>query len=307
MTDSLRPALERPRIRLVQSPPIRPKSESSREFMTLSPIHSRGTTMRVTNGQLSLLSLCFTFLALLPGNGSFIIPSPVLAQDVEEAGDPPEIVTGERLFLETRFAQLFKQFVDRGGGTNRSLPAGDPVMNTTVTVGEPLPGPFAGLSMNCRACHLVDEQLDQASGGMRTYSDFARRSPVPAREDGATMAPRNSPSLVNATLPRAEGLLLHFDAEFATTADLIKSTFAGRNFGWLLGEAAQAIAHLARIIREDDGSGPLASDFGNLPYSVVLTGTDPSIPAEFRIPDPLRVSVATATDAEIFNAVANLV
>lgn len=263
--------------------------------------------MRFITRHLSLSSLCVALIALLSGNGSCVIPSPVLAQDVEEAGDPSEIVIGERLFLETRFAQFFKQFVDHGGRTNQPLPTGDPVMNTTVTVGEPLPGPFAGQSMNCRACHLVDEQLDQASGGMRTYTDFARRSPVPAREDGATVAPRNSPPLVNATLPRAGGLLLHFDGEFPTTADLIKSTFAGRNFGWLPGEGAQAIAHLAKIVREDDGSSPLASDFGNLPYSVVLTGTDPSIPAEFRIPESFRVSVATATDTEIFNAVANLV
>lgn len=68
--------------------------------------------------------------------------SPVFAQDVEEAGDPSEIVIGERLFLETRFAQFFKQFADRVGGTNRPLPVGDPVMNTTVTLGEPLPGPL---------------------------------------------------------------------------------------------------------------------------------------------------------------------
>ncbi|MCA9421043.1 MAG: hypothetical protein KC592_08500, partial [Nitrospira sp.] len=32
--------------------------------------------------------------------------SHVLAQETEEA-DPPEVVIGERLFLETRFAQLF--------------------------------------------------------------------------------------------------------------------------------------------------------------------------------------------------------
>ncbi|NWF71660.1 MAG: hypothetical protein HXY51_01255 [Nitrospirae bacterium] len=100
--------------------------------------------MRFTNEHLSLPSLCVTFLALLSGNGSFAIPSPVLAQDIEEAGDPSEIVIGERLFLETRFAQFFKQFVDRGGMTNQPFPTGDPVMNTTVTVGEPFPGPFAG-------------------------------------------------------------------------------------------------------------------------------------------------------------------
>jgi hypothetical protein len=263
--------------------------------------------MRVANGHLSLLSLCATLLILLSGNGSLVIPSPVLAQDVEEADDPPEIVIGERLFLETRFAQFFKQFVDHGGGANRPLPAGDPVMNTTVTVGEPLPGPFAGQSMNCRACHLVDEHVETPGGTMRTYADFARRSPVPARGDGATMAPRNSPALVNATLPRTGGLLLHFDAEFATTADLVKDTFTGRNFGWLPGERALAIAHLARVVREDDGTGGLAQDFGGLPYAVVLTGSDPTIPEEFRLPEEFRVNVATASDTDIFRAVSKLV
>jgi cytochrome c peroxidase len=275
--------------------------------MIVRQIYSGGITMRATNRHLSFLSLCAVLLALLSGNGSLIIPAPVLAQAVEEAGDPPEIVIGERLFLETRFAQFFKQFVDRGGGTNRPLPAGDPVMSTTVTVGEPLLGPFAGQSMNCRACHLVDEHVETPGGSMRTYADFARRSPVPAREDGATTAPRNSPALVNATLPRTGGLLLHFDAEFATTADLIEDTFTGRNFGWLPGERALAIAHLARVVREDNGGGGLAQDFGSLPYAVVLTGTDSSIPEEFRLPERFRVNAATASDADIVHAVSKLV
>ena len=164
--------------------------------------------------------------------------------DAQEAsGDPPEITIGERLFLETRFAQFFQQFLSRGAGVNDPLPAGDPVMDKTVTIGEPLPGSFAGLSINCRACHLVDEHVETPGGTMRTYADFARRSSVPAREDGATTATRNSPSLVNATLPRSCGLLLHFDAEFVTTAGLIEDTFTGRNFGWLPGERALAIAH----------------------------------------------------------------
>jgi hypothetical protein len=80
---------------------------------------------------------------------------------------------------------------------------------------------------------MVDEHVETPNGTMRAYADFARRSPVPARAGGATTAPRNSPALVNATLPRRGGLLLHFDAEFATTADLVHDTFAGRNFGWL--------------------------------------------------------------------------
>lgn len=237
-----------------------------------------------------------------------VVASPAAqSQSEEEAADPPEIVLGERLFLETRFAQTFKQFLDQGGHTNASLPVGDPVMDTTSTTGAPLPGPFAGQSMNCRACHLVDEHVETAGGGMRTYADFARRSPVPSRPDGAATAPRNSPALVNATLPRSAGLLLHFDGEFATTVDLVKATFGGRNFGWLPGEASQAMAHMARIVREDDGTGPLARDFGGLSYATVLTGLAPSIPDEFRIPESFRVPVATATDLELFEAVAKLV
>lgn len=56
--------------------------------------------MRLTNGPLPLLSLCFNLLSLLPGNGSSIIPTPVLAQDAGEGGARPEIVIGERLVLE---------------------------------------------------------------------------------------------------------------------------------------------------------------------------------------------------------------
>jgi len=35
-------------------------------------------------------------------------------------------------------------------------------------------------------------------GGNRTYADFTRRSPVPARDDANIHTPRNSPPLVNA-------------------------------------------------------------------------------------------------------------
>lgn len=76
-------------------------------------------------------------------------------------------------------------------------PMGGPVMDTTETIKDPLPGPFAGQSMNCRACHLVDEHVDTEGGGMRTYTDFTRRRPVPDRpdriEDDKVTAPRTSP------------------------------------------------------------------------------------------------------------------
>lgn len=222
---------------------------------------------------------------------------------VAEDADPPEVTIGERLFLETRFAQFFA--VRAQGDANAALEAGDPILDETTTTATPLAGPFAGQSMNCRACHLVDEHFTSLGGGNRTYADFARRSPVPVREDGKSTAPRNAPALVNASLAR-KNFLLHFDGEFRTVTDLIKGTLTSRNFGWLPGEKQQAIAHLAHVIRNDDGSGALAQEFGG-PYRVVLRGTDPSLPPELRLPQTFRIDVAKASDAKIFNTVARLI
>jgi hypothetical protein len=65
------------------------------------------------------------------------------------------VQVGERLFLETRFAQFF--FANSEGDVNASPPQGDPVVDQVQTIGQPLPGPFRGQSMNCRQCHLVDD------------------------------------------------------------------------------------------------------------------------------------------------------
>lgn len=230
-------------------------------------------------------------------------PSGARVRLAGEEADPPEVAIGERLFLETRFAQFF--FASSGGDANATLATGDPVMEETTTTVGPIPGPFAGASMNCRACHLVDEQKGVLHGGNRTYADFARRSPVPAREDGKRETPRNSPPLVNASRPRAN-LLLHFDGEFASGSDLVKGTFTGRNFGWLPQERDQAVAHIAHIIRNDDGSGDLARQFGGA-YPIVLKGEDPGIPPEFRLPPEFRIDVAQASDAQILDAVVTLV
>ena len=76
-----------------------------------------------------------------------------------------------------------------------------------------LPGPFAGLWMNCRACHLVDEHTATQPDFMRTYTDFALRSPIPDRGDGKRTEPWNSPPLVIASLERPGGTLFHFDGD----------------------------------------------------------------------------------------------
>jgi len=217
------------------------------------------------------------------------------------AGDPPEILLGNRLFDETRFAQFFAAHAN--GDVNAPLAAGDPAMDLTVTTEAPLPGPFAGQSMNCRACHLDVEQKVRAGGGGRAYADFARRSPIPDRGDGLATTVRNSQQLLDANLRRPGPFFLHFDGEFPTAADLVKATLTGRNFGWLPGEQALAIAHIARVIREDDGRGALAVRFGGATYAGALRGTDPLFPTNLPVPPNMALDVTHATDAQVLDAI----
>jgi cytochrome c peroxidase len=217
------------------------------------------------------------------------------ATDTETAEhDPAEIAIGERLFLETRFAQAY--YAQPG--------TADPLMAHTRTTKGQLPGPFAGQTMNCRACHMVDEH--RHSAGMRSYADYAARSPVPAREDGLQHAERNAMSMVNIALPREPGVLFHFDGEFNSLEDLVRGTLSGRNFGWLPDEEQTAIAHVARVIRDDNGTGELAQEFGGS-YRKILKGSAKDIPAELRLPTEYRIDVDKADDQQIFDAVARLV
>ena len=237
------------------------------------------------------------------GSGSSTPPT------AQVTGTPgAEQAVGERLFMETRFAQAFQAFLDAGGDVNDPN-AGDPVVDSVETLGVPITAeaPFKGTSMNCRYCHFVDDLLAAPGGSMRTYTDFAKRSPIPARADGKTHAPRNSPPLVNATLGRPGGMLLHFDAEFNSIEELVAGTFTGRNFGWLPGERAQAIAHIARVVRGDDGSFDPSGQFEGLSYRILFTGNNPLIPDESRLPPEFRAFVGSASDQEIFDAVVKVV
>jgi cytochrome c peroxidase len=220
--------------------------------------------------------------------------------------DPSKVAVGERLFLETRFSQFF--FAHSGGNANAILAPGDPVVGSTVTTNTPLPGPFAGFAINCRSCHLVNEHF-AAGWGNRTYTDYARRSPVPARDDGKRFSVRNSPPIVNATIPRDREFFLHFDGEFATSEDLVKGTLTGRNFGWLPEERELALRHIAHVIRSDDGRGPLAGEFGGHPYRRVFGGSDPELGEEgedFHLPEEFRLDVMRATDEQILDGIARL-
>jgi cytochrome c peroxidase len=230
--------------------------------------------------------------------------------------DPPEIVNGERLFIETRFAQFFYQYLENGGDTNKPMQEGDPVLNKTVRFfGLPpyqIPftdSPYAGQSINCRTCHMVDEHVEQSELGMRAYSDFAARSPVPTREDKQTTVVRNSPSLVHASIAR-NNFIMHSDGEFSSLKQLIIDTLAGRNFGWIPGEKQLAINHVCRIIKEDNGNNDLAKEFGELSYTEMFSGTtnkNTQVNQEFLLPDEYRVNVNKASCDEVYEAVVTLI
>ena len=162
---------------------------------------------------------------------------------------------GERLFLDTRFAQYFATHMN---GVNNPLAVGDPVVQDVQTISGILPGPFAGQSINCRSCHFVTEFQGVPGAGNRTYSDFTTRSPIPRTMNGFDHTPRNAIEMVGSLQARSGAFFLHSDGEFNSPSDLVKATLTGRNFGWAPTEYNQALAQVALVIRRDDGSGQLA-------------------------------------------------
>jgi len=236
----------------------------------------------------------------------------LFAEEAEEL-DPAEIMLGERLFLESRFAQYFAAHHD---GVNKPLSKGDPALEKTVRFfGLPpyqipfIDSPYAGQSFSCRSCHLVDEHQEQAELGMRSYSDFASRSPLPTRDDGLRVSVRNSPALVDASLPRRD-FLLHFDGEFPSLGHLVRDTMTGRNLGWLADEKDIAIEHICKVVREDDGKSELAKEFGELSYSEAFSGTkadNKTVENEFLVPEELRIDVQKESCDKVFAAAANFI
>jgi hypothetical protein len=218
---------------------------------------------------------------------------------------PAEDSIGERLFLDTRFAQYFAAHMT---GVNVPLAVGDPVVQQVYTSNGTLPGPFAGQSMNCRSCHFVTEFQGVAGAGNRTYSDFTTHSPIPLLINGFTQTPRNSMHMVGSLQPHPGPTFLHFDGEFATPEDLVKATLTGRNFGWTPDQYQQALAQIALVIRGDDGSDQLAQDRTHgLSYSTLFLGKDPKITPDLLIPAADRLDVSTASPDQIANLVAKCI
>jgi cytochrome c peroxidase len=237
--------------------------------------------------------------SLAPLAGACGAPAPA------DPSDPPEVTLGKRLFRETRFAQLFA--ARAGDDMNRRLEDGDTTVAVVKTPAGSVPGPYRGSFMNCAGCHLSDELQSQGTAGLRSFADFEARSPIPARSDGRSTTTRNTAALVDLVPDGAPAVLLHADGEFASPEALVEASLVGRNLGWEPGERQQALAHVARVIREDDGSGALAREAGGLPYRTVFASSEPATPPGWRLPESLRLDVAAASDDQILAALAKVV
>jgi len=246
------------------------------------------------------LSPCFLLIFTLSCGAGDAPPFPSEAEST-----PAEDSIGERLFLDTRFAQYFAAHMT---GVNAPLAVGDPVVATVPTPNGPLPGPFAGQSINCRSCHFVTEFQGVSGAGNRTYSDFTTRSPIPLVMNGFTETPRNSMHMVGSLQPHPGPTFLHSDGEFSSPADLVAATLTGRNFGWAPDQYQQALAHFAAIIRGDDGSSQLAKDRTNgLSYSTLFLGKDSSITSDLLIPAADRIDVQSASNEQILALVSKCI
>ena len=257
--------------------------------------------MALTRTILAGFLILIIALAALSCGGSG--QAPEFKTDVDVT--PAEDSIGERLFLDTRFAEYFAVNMT---GVNQPLAKGGPVVQQVETTNGPLAGPFAGKSINCRSCHFVTEFQGVAGAGNRTYSDFTTRSPLPRPINGFTTTPRNAMHMVGSLQPHAGPTFLHFDGEFVSPEDLVIATLTGPEFGWAHDQYQQAVAHIALIVRKDDGTSQLAMDRTNgFSYGKLFLGRDPAIPADLLIPAADRIDVNTATDTEILNLVAKCI
>jgi cytochrome c peroxidase len=84
----------------------------------------------------------------------------------------------------------------------------------------------------------------------------------------------------------------------------------GRNFGWLPNEGPIAVAHIAHVIREDNGTNArrvISLDGKGIPYRVVMLGSDPSLPSYLRVPEKYRIDVLKASDTQIVDAIGKFI
>jgi hypothetical protein len=101
-------------------------------------------------------------------------------------------------------------------------------------------------------------------------------------------------ALVDAFIPRNTPFFLHFDAQFASIQDLVIGTLTGRNYGWQPTQYQTAIHHIANIIRNDNGVGALAQQYGGFSYAQTFLAQK-QIPSQYKI-EPMNYMNVTITN-----------
>src|SRR5277367_7117952 len=122
--------------RLLEEPGPRCGSRVRREFLTGEIAMIRPKAL------VSCVTAALVFLASCGSSGQ----APVFPPE-NDTINASEQQVGERLFVETRFAEYFAAHMT---GVNDPLGAGDPVVSQVLnsSTGVPMPGPFAGESIN---------------------------------------------------------------------------------------------------------------------------------------------------------------
>jgi cytochrome c peroxidase len=120
---------------------------------------------------------------------------------------------------------------------------------------------FSRFQVSCKSCHLVDEQLKEK--GMRGYTDFQKRTPVPFRagdKEPYQFTHRRTQQMINIAGDNISASpVYHWDGEFnagnehVSLIKLIEKTFTSRNMGWRSGEAVTANTLRLRFILESEG------------------------------------------------------
>src|SRR5580765_3547547 len=129
------------------------------------PFYRRHTVLAHVVERSSWIFIALLLVGCGSGTNSSSAPPSVAATGTPGA----QADVAERLFIETRFAQFFKANLPPDGNVNDPLPAGDPVVANVLLPGSTPPGvrsPFAGMSMNCRSCHFVDDFVGVPGGGI---------------------------------------------------------------------------------------------------------------------------------------------
>jgi hypothetical protein len=253
-------------------------------------------------------------LLVAPGSRSQGLDAQILCakqptcQFQQARGRPAEQSLGERLFEETRFSRYFMQASH--GDMNARLRSGEPIVATELTDhGTSLPGPMRGQAMNCMQCHLGRQEQDVRGGGMRSFADFAVRSPIPPRSDDLIhggFTPRNATNMAGDLLHGDVDPMLHWDGQFGSMQELVANTLPGRVFGWLATEKAQSYHLVAEVIRGDDGKDSLARKFSAGISYAALFGCSPRVPAGYRLPADDCLDLGSASDTDVANAVAKV-